>query len=495
MVKRKIRRLSFLFSYVVVSLLEDPLAFVDKFLTRLGLQKRPRNLKYWRTDGSLRFRIESNPNHFLEYAKSRPLVERILNWRRILNANNQQYLLSVVPDEGRLTHPPGSWNVLWFLTNASPQTNSGYTVRTDGLLQGLRKHGVKVKRVTRLGYPLVIGKFASRPPEDIHFLIPWIYPLRAERRLDLEVALLSDIVSEERFTVLHTTTGYRNAVVVSRVATKHGIPWVYEMRGEPHNTWIANLPEKYRRSALNSQKFQQSVKNELTAAKKASGVIVLSELQKRDLVTAGVDPKKILVAPNGYDDAVRDNPEAGHSEQSVKWVGTVSSLVEYEGIEYLIRAIDFLPPEIKIAVVGGGKDEARLKSLAAELSRGDDIHFIGKVSPSEAKEWYGLLNVFCIPRRNYEVCRKVTPVKPLIAMRYNIPIVASDLPALREVTGNFGVYVEPENPEALAAGIVEALVNSQLYLADSSWVRSRAWSQISRGILDLYANLDGEKEM
>ena len=56
-----------------------------------------------------------------------------------------------------------------------------------------------------------------------------------------------------------------------------------------------------------------------------------------------------------------------------------------------------------------------------------------------------------------------------------IPVVASDLPALREVTGGYAVFVEPEEPIALAKGILNAL-GGDAPRAPITWLESRSWS-------------------
>jgi glycosyltransferase involved in cell wall biosynthesis len=70
---------------------------------------------------------------------------------------------------------------------------------------------------------------------------------------------------------------------------------------------------------------------------------------------------------------------------------------------------------------------------------------------------YGLLDVFAIPRRDLEVCRAVTPLKPFEALAMGIPVLASDLPALAEiVSGSGGGRLVPAgSTEGLAEAVVE----------------------------------------
>ncbi|WP_202593726.1 hypothetical protein [Corynebacterium renale] len=56
--------------------------------------------------------------------------------------------------------------------------------------------------------------------------------------------------------------------------------------------------------------------------------------------------------------------------------------------------------------------------------------------------------------------------------------MASDLPALREVTGGVETYVIPESPEDLARGIAD--VAGTRNARGVEWARQRSWSANSR---------------
>jgi glycosyltransferase involved in cell wall biosynthesis len=108
-------------------------------------------------------------------------------------------------------------------------------------------------------------------------------------------------------------------------------------------------------------------------------------------------------------------------------------------------------------VGGDGKARAALEALAADLELGSAAVFAGRIEQADVPAHYGLLDLFALPRRDLEVCRAVTPLKPFEALATATPMVASDLPALREIVeaSGGGRVVEPESPEALAAAILE----------------------------------------
>ena len=88
---------------------------------------------------------------------------------------------------------------------------------------------------------------------------------------------------------------------------------------------------------------------ETYAARKADAVAVICEGLKRDLVRRGIDPGKIVVAPNGVDMDLFGHPPAAdwafaHSLglDGADTVGFIGSFYDYEGIDDLIAAMPAL---------------------------------------------------------------------------------------------------------------------------------------------------------
>ncbi len=74
-------------------------------------------------------------------------------------------------------------------------------------------------------------------------------------------------------------------------------------------------------------------------------------------------------------------------------------------------------------------------------------------------------------------------------MASNIPIIASNLPALREVLNEHNsILVEPDNPESLANGIKKVLENKDLAKEISKQalidVKNYTWNKRVKNILE-----------
>ncbi|WP_423739102.1 glycosyltransferase [Corynebacterium hadale] len=171
-------------------------------------------------------------------------------------------------------------------------------------------------------------------------------------------------------------------------------------------------------------------------------------------------------------------------------MGTVTSVVGYEGLETMIRALPLLPDHVSFLVVGDGTDKRRLEAIAAELNLESRVSFVGRKPQDEIVPWYRSLDAFVVPRIDSPVCRAVTPIKPLAAMALGIPVIASDLPALREVTGGCAKYVEPENPTALAEGIRAVTEGKYESTRARAWAEARTWDRVGNVLREFYQEIE-----
>lgn len=395
-------------------------------------------------------------------------------------------------------------NVLFYLNNSKPYTQSGYTERSHHLLKALSRFDISVLGVTRLAYPIVIGSFSYASTSRIDGveykrLLPWRLPSDKNEQIRLAVLMIVKEARDFNADILHTTTDYKNAIVVSRAAQILGIPWIYETRGELQKTWLSKRSNSLRASAVQSEYFQSADCKEFEAMSKAAAVVQLSDVSKNNAILRGVDPSKIVIVPN----AVGTN-EIGRSfdkeslrgelklSRTDKLVGAITSVVQYEGLDDLIVAVSKVT-DVHCVIVGDGEARKYLESLVDELEIDDRVSFVGKQPAEDIWKWYASIDCFVIPRKNQEVCRSVTPIKTLLAQANGVPVIASDLPAIREITGNNAIYVQPEAPQELATAI------EKLFAADPSkvrelttqaqeWVRTRTWEENAVRLRDLYMN-------
>ncbi|WP_413456218.1 glycosyltransferase family 4 protein [Glutamicibacter sp. FR1] len=350
-------------------------------------------------------------------------------------------------------------SVIYVATNSLPHTGSGYAQRTHSILTSLKEAGWRVKGLTRVNYPLNIGKLSASETDvvsDIEYQRCLPFPAKHDLtgRIQQQAEDLLARVIREKPSVLHTTTDFSNALAVKAVAEATRTPWVYEVRGQLADTWLSTRPD----SSKDSERYRLFLEREAFVAQHADHVFTLGDAMKRNLVDAGVDERKISILPNGIGEKFVEEPVSRRQardqlrlDSEAFYVGTVSSLVHYEGLSTVIRAVAELANQhesLRLLIVGDGIDRENLVSLAKKLGIAGRCVFPGRIPREQAHLYHAALNVFVVPRIDSAVTRSVTPLKPVEALASKVPVLASDLPALREL------ITDGENGHLIKAGAV-----------------------------------------
>ncbi|KKL89363.1 hypothetical protein LCGC14_1915430, partial [marine sediment metagenome] len=270
-----------------------------------------------------------------------------------------------------------------------------------------------------------------------------------------------------------------------KVAHKNKIPFVYEVRGLWEDTDV--ILGLYKENDSNYLEIRQQ---ETDLMKKADAVITLGNLMKKELINRGIEKKKLYVIPNAVDiDSFQPIPSDMQLKKTFEIenehiIAYIGSIREIEGIETLIKAIFVVRNElkdIKLLLVGGYDRRYYLKlhNLIKKLSLDQVVLFTGTVPPSEIKRYYSIVDIIGIPRINSRLNRIVTPLKQFEAMAMKKVVIASDLPALREMIkpGISGDLFEPENMNDLADKIIYYLLNERI--SEKLGVTAKEYVQIN----------------
>ncbi|AIY00867.1 hypothetical protein ART_1268 [Arthrobacter sp. PAMC 25486] len=372
--------------------------------------------------------------------------------------------IHMVPVPGRVLH---------FLTNSLPHTASGYAQRSHSIMTAQRDAGWDVLAVTRLGYPVQVGKVFAAEQDVVdgityQRLLLSRMAATADARMQQEAKELLRVALEFRPEVLHTTTHFANGLVVGAVAKALGIPWVYEVRGQLADTWASTRSD----GAKESQRYVQFQAREAAVMDAADAVFTLGYTMKDSIIAAGIPAEKILLAPNAVGGEFLGTPRS-HAEArtalgldpALNYIGTVSSLVDYEGMDHLVEAFAILSPQfpkLRLLIVGSGTSAPSLQDQAKRLGLGSKAIFTGRVPRESTPIYHAALDIFVVPRKDLAVTRAVTPLKPVEALASARPVVASNLPALREIIeGNVNGRLSAADDPADLARVLSELLSDQ----------------------------------
>ena len=487
-----LKKINFLLGFVSHEILIHFDEFVEKASLRFG-----RTGEYWRPLSCRKLKRRSTfyeEGNFTEGIESFSKQNRFFNYFQIARLKEARERLNfpIYPSK-EFSKVPRNAPTLYFVTNSFPHTTSGYAVRTEKVAFLLRRNGIPVRVCTRAGYPLVVGRWEretllNQRKQGIVRLIPWRYCWNVRARRRQAVKLLEREARNCSAQLIITTTSFEKASVASEVARNLNIPWVYEVRGEPEATWLA-APFKNR--SKSSEFYSRSRKKEDEAVAKSGAQIFLSEVSQLSFAERGVSLSRPVILPNAFEvdgslkeETTQLNSSSVFNTADEIVVGSVSSLVGYEGFDILIDALALTDKRFKLLLVGGGKERASLEKRVADLGLQDRVRFAGPQPNAEIGEWYSKLDIFVLPRRDQDVTRTVTPIKHFEAMARGIPVVASDLPALREATGGLASYFPAGDANQLSRCLNEVARGKHQASNALLWVKQRSWTNVGGALIN-----------
>jgi glycosyltransferase involved in cell wall biosynthesis len=192
------------------------------------------------------------------------------------------------------------------------------------------------------------------------------------------------------------------------------------------------------------------------AAARADLIIAVSEFTARQVEEClGVEPARLRVIHHGFRPLVREPAADAAREPIVLHVGAIQ---KRKNIACLVRAFERLDPEWRLVLAGaaGFAAEDALSAIEASPAR-ERIELPGYVSSSELERWYERCSIFAFPSLDEGFGMPV-----LDAMARGVPVLTSNRSALREVSGEAAVQVNPEDGEELAVRLRELAENADL---------------------------------
>lgn len=407
--------------------------------------------------------------------------------------------------------------ILHILDHSLP-LQSGYTFRTRAILKAQVALGLEVRSLTGPRYnsaPYSEERFAPEEHDGLFFYrtsgeargLPLV---REWREIGLFAKALDQVIEEWRPDMLHAHSPVLCGKAALRVARKHGIPCVYEIRAFWEDAAVGNGT-----GHEGSLKYYLTRGLETHVVKQADAVVTICDGLRSDLCDRGVPAEKITIMPNGVDLGLFGAPRtydlelakqlgfvSGEDESSSTRspvIGFIGSFYDYEGLDVLIKAMEGVvsrQPQARLLLVGGGPCADALKVQAEASPAAKAIHFMGRVPHAEVDRYYSLCDVMAYPRKHSRLTDLVTPLKPLEAMAQGRLVAASDVGGHRELIedGRTGVLFTPDDPAACAEALVRLLGERSVwprYRANGQkHVKSRHnWANNAQGYVDIYEKL------
>ncbi len=229
---------------------------------------------------------------------------------------------------------------------------------------------------------------------------------------------------------LHEYRTYQN-LITYKYATKYGIPYVVQ----PHGSVPIMMKNKILQILFNKLCGNQLLKD-------CNKIIALTDAEKIQLISKGVDKDKIAVIPNGINfktninlknnSMFRKKYRINKDEIILLYVGRINKI---KGLDLLIFSFSELVKKYencRLIIVGDDDGFLKeLKKIIAEFDLEKNVIFSGFLENDEKFSAYKESDIFVLPSR-YETF----PVSLIEALYFNLPSVTTkcvDIPQLSDV--------------------------------------------------------------
>ena len=218
----------------------------------------------------------------------------------------------------------------------------------------------------------------------------------------------------------------------------------------------------------------------------ATRVVTDSAFSKAELIRYGVaDPSRIAVVGAGV--GPEFHPGVLRGDAAKPYVLTLGSRDPRKNVRTLVAAWRLLPVDIKQGAVLriAGEDAGSFPSEGLGLLP-PDVEILGGVPQNDLPALYAGARAFIFPSL-YEGFG----LPPLEAMACGTPVLASDIPALREVCGDAALYCDSLDAQKLADALARLLTDDgelEARLRPAGIARARAfgWDRAASALLRVF---------
>lgn len=405
-------------------------------------------------------------------------------------------------------------NVLYCIFFSPQYEDIGYTVRTHSLLKNTKNSGINIIGVSRYGYPY------DKPKEYYEKIgindyekdgVKYIKLLNGTDNFNDNniveyikkyVNILVETAKKHNADIIHGASNWFNGLAAYYAGKILGIPSIYEIRGFWDESSLALRPELHEADMIKMKQFMENfVINNVTK------VITINDNLKDELIERLPHINNIDIIYNGVDMDKFNIDKHIKYEMRQKFkidddttiFGYIGSLLNYEGIEYILQSIKRLSDKkykIKFFMIGDGKEKDNLLKLVNTLKIESYFEYIGKISHDEVSKFYNMFDIIVYPRKNDKVCRTTSSSKIFETMCMAKPIIVSKLPAYDEIiTDRYnGLYCMPDDIDDIYNKIVELINDKELQNTIGNnareWVmKNRDWKSLGLKLSEIYKQI------
>jgi len=315
-------------------------------------------------------------------------------------------------------------------------------------------------------------------PYNLSFTRQLLFPIPAvQRALNLRT----------HFDIIHGHV-YTSSLAATLVGTIRGGGKISTIHGSYYDVW-----HQIRKNRLKATLYKTTERVLAPLVTKSCELqIHTDKAHAEKLLRWGAPKHKIHVIENGVDIS-EYNPKKVKTPILISdrpIIMVVRRLVTKNGIEYFLRAAPIIHKETnaRFVVVGDGPERHNLEKLTSKLGISQETTFVGGVPHSNIPQYLAVADIVAVPS-----LAEATSIAMMEAMAMEKPVVASDIPGLREVSsyGKYAKLVPPRDPQNIANAVIALLNDKKLRknmgrTARAFIVKTKSWESVAKRTLNVY---------
>ena len=231
-------------------------------------------------------------------------------------------------------------------------------------------------------------------------------------------------------------------------------PITYDLKHELE----ASNKIKYR---ISRYRWYSFLKMQKKVAPKINTIITPSKSSKKGIIEEfKCKEKNITVINNGLD-ASEFAPIDRSQINPFRLITTASADVPLKGLDFSLKALKILItdfPEIHLIVIGNIKENGHTQRLIEKLKIEKNVFFKSNITKAEITNLYSSSSVAIVSSLYEGVGYPV-----IEAMSCAVPLIATDVSSIPELTKEFAILVEPKNHQMIADSVKKVLINYDKY--------------------------------
>ncbi|HQJ88200.1 MAG TPA: glycosyltransferase [Methanoregulaceae archaeon] len=311
-------------------------------------------------------------------------------------------------------------------------------------------------------------------PRRLH--LPLVDPVKLY--LDRRIPVVERLIRNEeiRFDLVHAHFTWPSGGIAARLKERFGVPSVLTVHED--SRWLA----------------EEVASNHPLIERALGAQDSIIRVNRADVGLLKSCNPRVVSIPNGYPPRFRPIEREDCRRRlglpvDAKILFSLGNLIEQKGFEYLVQAMRHVADcrdDVVCTIGGSGPLLGELQHRIDELRLSDRVRLLGFVEDADIPIWMNAADLFVMSSLS-----EGNPTVMFEALGCATPFVGTNVGGIPEiiVSDEYGLLVEPSDPEGLARAILVGLEKSWNREAIADYSRQFSWDAIGQQILREYARV------